>query len=81
MKYGFIEWGLVLNYGGRSMDERITSGKSQQSDFSYEESLRPRTIGDYVGQDKIKGNLEIAITAPNRGVSLLTTFFSMAHPV
>ena len=52
-----------MNYGGRSMDERITSGKSQQSDFSYEESLRPRTIGDYVGQDKIKGNLEIAITA------------------
>ena len=45
------------------MIERIVSGKAQDEDYSLDSSLRPRRLVDYVGQDRIKANLEIGITA------------------
>ena len=50
-------------HGEASVNERIVSGKPQEDDLSLDDSLRPRRLGDYIGQDKIKGNLEIAIAA------------------
>ena len=48
----------------------ITSTKNA-SDLEIENSLRPRAMCDYVGQDKIKQNLEIYIkAAKNRGETL-----------
>ncbi|MBM3934829.1 MAG: Holliday junction branch migration DNA helicase RuvB [SAR202 cluster bacterium] len=44
------------------MNERLVSGKVHTEDTT-DTSLRPRTLDDYVGQDAIKGNLKIAITA------------------
>ena len=45
------------------MTQRLVSGKPQEDDYSLDTSLRPRRLTDYVGQDSVKGNLEIAITA------------------
>ncbi|MBO7526706.1 MAG: Holliday junction branch migration DNA helicase RuvB [Clostridia bacterium] len=52
------------------IDRFITSTKNA-TDLEIENSLRPRTMKDYVGQEKIKSNLEIYIkAAKNRGETL-----------
>ena len=52
------------------MDRFITSTKNA-TDLEIENSLRPRAMKDYVGQEKIKNNLEIYIkAAKNRGETL-----------
>ena len=43
--------------------ERIVSGKPREEDIILETSLRPRWLADFVGQEKIKENLRIAIAA------------------
>jgi Holliday junction DNA helicase RuvB len=45
------------------MTQRLVSGKLQEDDSSLDKSLRPRHLADYVGQDTVKGNLEITIAA------------------
>jgi len=42
---------------------RIISGKPSIEDTPLDTSLRPRHLSDFTGQDKIKGNLNIAIAA------------------
>lgn len=46
-----------------AVPERILSGKPRQEDVALDTSLRPRRLADYVGQEKIKDNLRIAIAA------------------
>lgn len=43
--------------------DRVVSGKSAEDDATLETSLRPQHIADFIGQDKIKESLRIAITA------------------
>ena len=43
--------------------ERILSGKPRDEDLALDTSLRPRRLDDYIGQDKVKDNLRIAIAA------------------
>src|SRR6476619_4393403 len=45
------------------MEERIMSSEADPNDSSIEQSLRPRNLKQYIGQDKIKANLEIFIKA------------------
>ena len=45
------------------MPERILSGEPREEDIALDTSLRPRRLADYVGQEKIKDNLRIAIAA------------------
>ena len=45
------------------MTQRVVSGKAQEEDVNVETSLRPKRLAQYLGQDKVKGALEIAITA------------------
>ena len=45
------------------MNERLVSGKSHEDDYSLDTNLRPRHLSDYVGQHRVKSNLEIAIAA------------------
>ena len=53
------------------MTERLVSGKVGEEDVSLDVSLRPRKLADYVGQDKVKDNLRIAmVAAQQRGESL-----------
>src|SRR5574338_1125661 len=52
-------------------DERILTGARVDEDVQYEAGLRPRTLDDYIGQDKVKENLAVAIeAAKNRGEAL-----------
>jgi len=51
--------------------ERIISGKPAEEDISLDTSLRPRRISEFIGQGKVKDNLNIAITAAKgRGEAL-----------
>ncbi|TMU85675.1 Holliday junction branch migration DNA helicase RuvB [Bacillus sp. BHET2] len=45
------------------MEERIVSSESEINEDSFEYSLRPQTIKQYIGQDKVKNNLEVFIEA------------------
>ena len=45
------------------MTERLVSGKEHDDDVSLDSSLRPRRLDEYVGQEKVKENLRIAMTA------------------
>ena len=53
------------------MEERIISTRRHQEDDWQETSLRPRTLVEYIGQEKIKENMRIFINAAReRGESL-----------
>ncbi len=59
------------SYGGEINIERIVAGKPGTEDVSLDTSLRPRRLDDFVGQDRIKDNLTIAMTAAKgRGEAL-----------
>ena len=45
------------------MTERLVSGKPREDDASLDANLRPSKLADYVGQEKVKANLGIAMTA------------------
>ena len=40
---------------------RIVSGKALDEDARVEASVRPASFGDYIGQDRVKENLQIAV--------------------
>jgi Holliday junction DNA helicase RuvB len=44
-------------------DPRVVSGRSGDDDAQYEAGLRPRTLNDYIGQDRVRENLLVAISA------------------
>ena len=44
-------------------NERIVNGGYTEEDAEIELGLRPRKLGEYTGQEKVKGNLEIYIKA------------------
>src|SRR5437762_9390507 len=47
-----------------SSDERIvTAARADDEDAQYEAGLRPRAINDYIGQDRVRENLQVSITA------------------
>ncbi len=43
--------------------ERILAGVHKDEDDALETSLRPRRLDDYIGQEKVKDNLRIAVAA------------------
>ena len=45
------------------MTERLVSGKTVQDDTAVDSSLRPKHLADFVGQEKVKENLSIAMEA------------------
>lgn len=45
------------------MEERIVSAKETSEDTSIEQSLRPHTLTEYIGQEKVKANLNVFIEA------------------
>jgi holliday junction DNA helicase RuvB len=44
-------------------DSRIVTTAKVEEDAQYEAGLRPRTLNDYIGQDRIRENLQVAIAA------------------
>lgn len=45
------------------MEERITSAKEQSGDRTWDLTLRPQTLKDYVGQAQVKENLDVVLRA------------------
>ncbi|MCM3765421.1 Holliday junction branch migration DNA helicase RuvB [Neobacillus niacini] len=53
------------------MEDRIISSEVNESEISFEQSLRPQTLRQYIGQEQVKGNLEVFIKAAKlRGETL-----------
>jgi Holliday junction DNA helicase RuvB len=51
--------------------DRVISAGIQSDDESYDRAVRPKTLGDYVGQPAVKAQMEIFITAARqRGEAL-----------
>jgi len=42
---------------------RVTSMRADDEDVQFEAGLRPRTLDEYVGQDRVRENLHVSITA------------------
>ncbi|HEV8254414.1 MAG TPA: Holliday junction branch migration DNA helicase RuvB [Vicinamibacteria bacterium] len=52
-------------------DHRIVSARPTDDDAGYDQSLRPRTLAEYVGQPQVVANLRVAIeAAKSRGEAL-----------
>jgi holliday junction DNA helicase RuvB len=52
-------------------DPRLVSAARADEDAQYEAGLRPRTLDAYIGQDKVRENLQVSIAAArNRGEAL-----------
>src|ERR671938_1150013 len=50
---------------------RIVTASRVDEDAQYEAGLRPRTLDDYIGQDRVRENLHVSITAARqRGEAL-----------
>lgn len=45
------------------MDERIVSSEVESEETYFEQSLRPQNLKQYIGQDKVKENLQVFIEA------------------
>ncbi len=44
-------------------DPRVTTGTRTDEDAQFEAGLRPRTLDEYIGQDRVRENLVVSITA------------------
>ena len=47
----------------RVTDPRIVNATRDDDDLQYEAGLRPRTLDEYIGQDRVRENLSVAIAA------------------
>ena len=45
---------------------RLIAPQTTEDDFLFETSLRPRSLAEYIGQEKAKGNLELFIDAARK---------------
>ncbi|HSL24312.1 MAG TPA: Holliday junction branch migration DNA helicase RuvB [Vicinamibacterales bacterium] len=53
------------------MTERVVTSMRVDEDAQYEAGLRPRTLDEYIGQDRVRENLEVSIAAARqRGEAL-----------
>ena len=48
------------------MEDRIVTAQLDEEEKRYEASLRPPTLSEYIGQDKVKENLQVFIEAARR---------------
>lgn len=53
----------ISSKGGSLMEDRVVSGESIKYEETFEQSLRPQTLSQYIGQEKVKSNLAIFIEA------------------
>jgi holliday junction DNA helicase RuvB len=52
-------------------EERVVTGSGDEDDRQYEAGLRPRTLDEYIGQERVRENLHVSITAARqRGEAL-----------
>src|SRR6476619_2641283 len=44
-------------------DDRLVTAARVDEDVQYEAGLRPRVLDDYIGQDRVRENLQVSIAA------------------
>ena len=44
-------------------NDRLVAAVRVDEDVQYEAGLRPRTLDDYIGQERVRENLHVSITA------------------
>ena len=44
-------------------DDRLVNAAREPEDVQYEAGLRPRTMNEYIGQDRVRENLAVSIEA------------------
>jgi holliday junction DNA helicase RuvB len=54
-----------------SPDDRIVTAVRVDEDAQYEAGLRPRAIDDYIGQDRVRENLQVSIAAARQRAEAL----------
>ena len=54
---------MVQNMAEHELAHTLLNPISQSDDKSFEQSLRPQTLRQYIGQQKVKDNIEISIKA------------------
>src|SRR3954452_15925525 len=53
------------------MEDRLVTATKVDEDAQYEAGLRPRVLNDYIGQDRVRENLQVSIAAAlQRGEAL-----------
>ena len=53
------------------MTDRLVTAARVDDDAQYEAGLRPRALDDYIGQDRVRENLQVSIAAATqRGEAL-----------
>ena len=45
------------------MDDRLVAARRDDDDAQYEAGLRPRSLEEYIGQDRLRDNLQVSIQA------------------
>ncbi len=53
------------------MTDRLVAGGRVEEDAQYEAGLRPRSLNEYIGQDRVRDNLEVSIAAARGRVEAL----------
>jgi holliday junction DNA helicase RuvB len=52
-------------------DDRLVTGQRTDDEAQFEAGLRPRTLDEYIGQDRVRENLQVAVQAArHRGEAL-----------
>ncbi|HHY10930.1 MAG TPA: Holliday junction branch migration DNA helicase RuvB, partial [Firmicutes bacterium] len=52
-------------------EERIVSGWKRPDDWELEASLRPATLDEYIGQEKVKRHMDLFMTAARQRAEAL----------
>ena len=52
-------------------DPRILTAAAAADDAQYEAGLRPRTLNDYIGQDRVRDNLQVSVAAARQRTEAL----------
>ena len=45
------------------MSDRVIAGRRSDEEAQYEAGLRPRSLSDYIGQDRVRAQLHVSIEA------------------
>ena len=52
-------------------DPRLVTAARADDDAQYESGLRPRTLADYIGQERVRENLHVSIAAARQRAEAL----------
>jgi holliday junction DNA helicase RuvB len=64
--YRISTYVIIQPMKGNNQPDRIAAGTSSKDDTPLDSNLRPKRLNDFIGQEKVKDNLIIGITAAKK---------------